>query len=63
MDGFRGSILGNLHTSLYINIYIYIYIYIYNIYIYICRDLGLVKDTLGWPSPMSSCVGPPLDKS
>ena len=23
------------------------------------RDLGLVKDTLGWPSPMSSCVGPP----
>ena len=27
------------------------------------RDLGLVKDTLGWPSPMSSCVGPPLDKS
>ena len=35
-----------------------IYIYIYSIYIS-PRDLGLVKDTLGWPSPMSSCVGPP----
>ena len=22
-------------------------------------DLGLVKDTPGWPSPISSCVGPP----
>ena len=23
------------------------------------NDLGLVKDTPGWPSPISSCVGPP----
>ena len=27
------------------------------------RELGLVKDTPGWTSPISSCAGPPLDKS
>ena len=27
------------------------------------RELGLVKDTLGWTSPISSCAGPPLHKS
>ena len=32
---------------------------LFYVYIFPPRDLGLVKDTLGWPSPMSSCVGPP----
>ena len=51
-----------IYTHVYIYIYTYIYIYIYihiYIYIYQASDLGLVKDTPGWPSPISSCVGPP----
>ena len=34
---------------------------LYSIYIYTFQasDLGLVKDTPVWPSPISSCVGPP----
>ena len=31
--------------------------------IFQASDLGLVKDTPVWPSPISSCVGPPLHKS
>ena len=44
------------HSPLYI---------LMNIYIYILgtSDLGLVKDTLGWTSPISSCFRPPLHKS
>ena len=34
-----------------------------HIYIFQASDLGLVKDTPVWPSPISSCVGPPLHKS
>ena len=33
------------------------------VYIFQASDLGLVKDTLVWPSPISSCVGPPRHKS
>ena len=33
------------------------------LHIFQASDLGLVKDTPVWPSPISSCVGPPLDKS
>ena len=53
--------------TLHIHIYIYNYPYPTNththIYIFQASDLGLVKDTPVWPSPISSCVGPPLDKS
>ena len=37
--------------------------YIIYIHIFQASDLGLVKDTPVWPSPISSCVGPPLHKS
>ena len=39
-----GSLQQNVHPS---------------VIIFQASDLGLVKDTPGWPSPISSCVGPP----
>ena len=68
-NGFRGVIGLQYIYILYIYIYIslsikYIYIYIYKLLCILgTRELGLVKDTPGWTSPISSCAGPPLHKS
>ena len=52
------SSLPSIKTSCFLIIHPCISLWIY-IYILGTSDLGLVKDTLGWTSPISSCFRPP----